>query len=58
VTRACRVCRVNFVGFGYHEEGVICMSMHEEKPLVLTGSHDKTAKLVSYATAKVLPPPP
>jgi hypothetical protein len=29
------------------------MSMHDEKPLVLTGSHDKTAKLVSYATAKV-----
>jgi WD40 repeat protein len=41
-------------GFGFHDEGIICMAMHNEKPIVLTGSHDKTAKLSSYATAKVL----
>lgn len=41
-------------GFGYHEEGVICMATHEDKPIVLTGSHDKTGKLVSYGSAKVL----
>lgn len=45
-------CTDKVKGYGFHEQGIVSLAMHTEKPMCLTGSTDKTACLVHLDTGK------
>ncbi|CAG8506111.1 8347_t:CDS:10 [Paraglomus brasilianum] len=38
----------------YHSEGIICLAVHKTNPLVITGSTDRTARLVNLNSGAIL----